>query len=412
MVATFESLMSGLSDVQNILFRYLHTRAGRRQSHPPGIRGTLGRNLKPRQEPSQSLEGRGEADYHAGSNGPAVPRVQEETSSKSSTSSSGGEEEYSARRTVEREGREVRREMRGGMQTGARWSERGIDLPRDQDNGLVERKSKKEEKTRSHAEGLSKRQSQGTRPGNNNMVRRDQKPKLAGSERDLDMRADEDWGEKGRGWGEGGVWERARRGVYPTTSESSDPEEEATYYPAVRREGPQSPERERQEWEKVKQGGRGEKYRGRLEEKRGMRRGWTEEIEEGWRKEMSRSGDLEKSKHQERQWRQEKPVASLQSDGKILRHDTKLGAVPRDLGSWRQPLEPEGAARTSRRENEARSRWDGPVDWQSSPDERYVSNIERWRGQDLEKEQERERLRLGSGAVTAVYKEHHYSSRA
>ena len=374
----------------------------------------MGRNLKPRQEPSQSLEGKEEADYHPGSNMPTVPRLQEETSSKSSSGGEEKEEKYSARRTVEREGREVRREMRGGMRAGTRWSERGIDLPRDQDNGLVERKSAKEGKTRSHAEGLSKRQSQGTRPENDNTVRRNPKP--TGSERDLDMRADmdakEDWGHKGKGWGEGGVWERARRDVYPTTSESSDPEEEATYYAAVRREGPQSPEREGQEWEKVNQGGRGEKNRDRVEEKRGMRRGWTEEIEQGWRAEMSRSGDLEKSKHQEKQWRPEKPLGSVQSDGKTLRHDTRLGAVPRDLGAWRQPLEPEGAARTSRREKEARSRWEGPVDWQSSPDERHVSNIERWRGQDLEKEQERERLRLGSGAVTAVYKEHHYSSRA
>ena len=372
----------------------------------------MGRNLKPRQEPSQSLEGKEEADYHPGSNRPTVPRVQEETSSKSSSGEE-EEEEYSARRTVEREGREVRREMRGGIRAGARWSERGIDLPRE--NGLVERKSAKEGKTRSHAEGLSKRQSQGTRPETDNTVRRNPKPKPTGSERDLDMRADmdakEDWGHKGKGWGEGGVWERARRDVYPTTSESSDPEEEATYYAAVRREGAQSPERERQE--KVNnQGGQEEKYRDRPEEKRGMRRGWTEEIEQGWRAEMSRSGDLEKSKHQERQWRPEKHLGSLQSDGKILRHDTKLGALPRDIGAWRQPLEPEGAARTSRREKEARSRWEGPVDWQSSPDERHVSNIERWRGQDLEKEQERERLRLGSGAVTAVYKEHHFSSRA
>ena len=289
------------------------------------------------------------------------------------------------------------------MQAGARWSERGIDLPRDQDNGLVERNRKKQGKTQSHAGALSKRQSQGTRPENVETMRRNQKPQL--TERDLDMRADEDvkkdWGQKGRGWGKGGVWETA------TTSESSDPEEEATFYAAVRRKGPQSLERERQEWGK---GGRGEKSRDRPEDKRGMRRGWTEEIEEGWRKEMSRSGDLEES--QERQWRQEQPLERMQSDGKILGYDKKLGAVPRDLGAWRQPLEPEGAAGMSRREKEPRSRWEGPVDWQSSPDERYVSNIERWRGQDLEKEQERERLRLGSGAVTAVYKEHHYSSRA
>ena len=378
----------------------------------------MGRNLKPRKEPSQPLEEKEETDYRAGNNRPTVPRVQEETSSRSSTSSSGGEEEeYSARRTVEREGREVRREMRGGMQAGARWSERGIDLPPKQINRLVERRSENEGKTRSHDVGISKRQSQGTRPENDNITQRNQKPQLTGSNRDLDIRTDqdvkEDWGQKGRGWGEGGVWERARRGIYPTTSESSDPEEEATYYAAVRREGAKSPERERREWPKVDQGKREEKYRdSRLKEKRGMRRGWTEEIEQGWRKETARTEDLEKSKHQERQWRLEKPLGSVQSDAKILGYDSNLGAVPRDLSTWRQPLEPEGAAHMSRRKKESRSRWEGSVDWQSSPDARYVSNIEKWRGQDLEKEQERERLRLGSGAVTAIYKEHHYSSRA
>ena len=398
--------------------RYLHTRAGRRQSQPPGIRGTLGRNLKPKQEASQALDGKEEADHQAGSRRPTVPRVQEETSSKSSTSSSGGEEEeYSARRTVEREGREVRREMRDGKQAGARWSEKGVDLPKEQrqDNGLVERKSEREGKTRSHVGGLSKRQSHGTKPEHENIVRRNQKPQRTGSERewgDLDTRTDED-NREGRGWGSGGVWERARRGVYPTTSESSDPEE-ATYYAAVRSEGAQkSAGRRRQEsHQEVNQGGRGERHRDRIEERRGMRRGWTEEIEQGWRNEMARTEDLEKRKHQRRQLRPEKPLGSLQSDAKILGYDTKLGAVPRDLSAWRQPLEPEGASRMSAWDKEPRSRWEGPVDMQSSPNERYVSNMERWRGQDLEKEQQRERLRLGSGAVTAIYKEHHYSSRA
>ena len=127
---------------------------------------------------------------------------------------------------------------------------------------------------------------------------------------------------------------------------------------------------------------------------------------------MARTEDLEKRKHQGRQRRSEKSLGSMQSESKISGYDTKLGAVPRDLSTWRQPLKPEGAARMSAWEREPRSRWEGPVDMQSSPDERYVSNMERWRGQDLEKEQQRERLRLGSGAVTAIYKEHHYSSRA
>ena len=141
-----------------------------------------------------------------------------------------------------------------------------------------------------------------------------------------------------------------------------------------------------------------------------MRRGWTDEIEQGWRREMARTEDLERGKQQGRQWTHEKPLE--RSDAEILGYDTNLGAVPRDLSTWREPLEQQRTVQVSRKEKKLRSRREVRVDRQSSPDERYVSNIERWRGQDLEKEQERERLRLGSGAVTAVYKEHHYSTRA
>ena len=141
-----------------------------------------------------------------------------------------------------------------------------------------------------------------------------------------------------------------------------------------------------------------------------MRRGWTDEIEQGWRREMARTEDLERGKQQGRQWTHEKPLE--RSDAEISGYDTNLGAVPRDLSTWREPLEQQRSVQVSRKEKKLRSRREVHVDRQSSPDERYVSNIERWRGQDLEKEQERERLRLGSGAVTAVYKEHHYSTRA
>ena len=390
------------------MFRYLHTRTGRRQSEAPGIRGTLGRNLKPRQEQNRSLGGKEETDYRAGSRQPTIPRIQEEVSSKSSTSGNEGEEgEYSARKTVEREGREVRREMRE-----SKWAERGVDLPQKQNDGLVQRKSEKEGKTKKHTQGFSKRQSQGQRAEDEDITRRKERSYPAWSEKefgDTDTRRDQDneddWGQKGKRWGEDGVWVQAKRGIYPTTSSESSDSGEQTFYAAVRKEEGKSSGRERQDQE-----GRRETYREGFEEKKGMRRGWTDEIEQGWRREMARTEDLERGKQQGRQWTHEKPLE--RSDAEILGYDTNLGAVPRDLSTWREPLEQQRTVQVSRKEKKLRSRREVRVDRQSSPDERYVSNIERWRGQDLEKEQERERLRLGSGAVTAVYKEHHYSTRA
>ena len=131
-----------------------------------------------------------------------------------------------------------------------------------------------------------------------------------------------------------------------------------------------------------------------------VRRSWTE--------------SLEKSKHHRSQRRSEKGSETtggiLHLDAGSFGYHSSLGAVPRDRRTWRQPLEPEEAPYVPTAYKESKSKQE--VDTRLSQDDQYTSNIERWRGQDLERENERERLRLGSGAVTSVYKDYHYSSRA
>ena len=129
---------------------------------------------------------------------------------------------------------------------------------------------------------------------------------------------------------------------------------------------------------------------------------------------MERTESLEKRKHHRSQRRSEKGSETtggiLHLDAGSLGYHSSLGAVPRDRRTWRQPIEPEGAPYVPRVYKESKSKQE--VDRRLSQDDQYTSNIERWRGQDLERENERERLRLGSGAVTSVYKDYHYSSRA
>ena len=122
----------------------------------------------------------------------------------------------------------------------------------------------------------------------------------------------------------------------------------------------------------------------------------------------------EKSKHHRSQRRSEMGSDTtggiLHSDAGSFGYHSSLGAVPRDRRTWRQPIEPEEAPYVPTVYKESKSKQE--VDRRLSQDDHYTSNIERWRGQDLERENERERLRLGSGAVTSVYKDYHYSSRA
>ena len=399
---------------KNLSYRYLHTRAGRRQSHPPGIRGTLGRNLKPRQGEEQvevDHQGGGglEVDHQGGGGRrPTVPSVLEETSSKSSSSQSEAEEEYSARKTVEREGRAVRRELRAGRSTGTRWSERGVDLPQREGNTLTNQQTARVDQARSNA-----RKPRETKPQVEDYMQRKQKLHPTWSQQELEVTRPADdnkevWSQPFKGWGEGGVWERARRGVSPTTSESSD-SDEATFYPAVRREAPQSSGRGRE----GQLEGR-ERYGQSIEAKGGMRRGWTDEIEQGWRREKERTESLEKRKHNRSQRRlyegSETTGGLLHLDAGSLGYHSSLGAVPRDRKTWRQPIEPDEGSYVPRVYKESKSKQE--VDTRLSQDDHYTSNMERWRGQDLERENERERLRLGSGAVTSVYKDYHYSSRA
>ena len=115
--------------------------------------------------------------------------------------------------------------------------------------------------------------------------------------------------------------EKQKTGINPKTSSDSSDSGELTFYAAVRKEEAKSSGRERQDQE-----GRRETYREGFEEKKGMRQGWTDEIEQGWRREMARTEDLERGKQQRRQWTHEKPLE--RSDAEILGYECQILKTP------------------------------------------------------------------------------------